>query len=241
VLALNAALLKTLYGVSSWAIPAGYLCPPVPGRADYVHHVADLLSAAQGAPVRVLDVGVGANCIYPIIGRGEYGWSFVGSDVDPAALESAKRIVESNALLAGGVELRLQAALDKILSGLVRPGERFDAVMCNPPFHASRDEAEQASRRKWEKLGRRGGEARNFGGQAGELWFPGGEAAFARRMVEESASLRESARWFTVLLSKAESLPAVEHALKNAGATARRTIDMAQGQKKSRIVAWTFQ
>src|SRR5688572_4178139 len=41
---LNRALLKTQYGVEHWDIPPGYLCPPIPSRADYVHHVADLLS-----------------------------------------------------------------------------------------------------------------------------------------------------------------------------------------------------
>lgn len=39
---LNRALLKTCYGVSHWDIPPGYLCPPIPSRADYLHHLADL-------------------------------------------------------------------------------------------------------------------------------------------------------------------------------------------------------
>ena len=44
VKALNQALLLEAYGIADWDIPAGYLCPPVPGRSDYVHHVADLLA-----------------------------------------------------------------------------------------------------------------------------------------------------------------------------------------------------
>ena len=240
VQALNRALLKTFYGVSKWEIPSGSLCPPIPGRADYIHHVADLISPGRGAAVRVLDVGVGANCIYPILGRSEYGWSFVGSDVDPAALDSALRIVESNPGLAGGVELRLQASPGKILEGVVRRGEFFDAVLCNPPFYASLEEAEEAVRRKWKGLGRGAATGRNFGGRGGELWFPGGEAAFARRMIEESAALRKNVRWFTVLVSKESNLPAIGKALKKAGVAERRTIGMAQGRKASRIVAWTY-
>ena len=42
---LNRAILMHHYGVKSWDIPAGYLCPPIPGRADYIHSVADLLAA----------------------------------------------------------------------------------------------------------------------------------------------------------------------------------------------------
>src|SRR3954469_11654764 len=70
VLALNRALLKHHYGVAHWTIPAGYLCPPVPGRADYVHRLADLLATStsnvipRGPKTVVLDIGVGANCIY---------------------------------------------------------------------------------------------------------------------------------------------------------------------------------
>ena len=107
VLALNRALLRHHYGIEQWEIPPGYLCPPIPGRADYLHHLADLLAeeergappseagralrarpgdarhypqaAARGAAgppppaVRILDLGVGANCIYPILGVASYG------------------------------------------------------------------------------------------------------------------------------------------------------------------------
>lgn len=243
---LNRAILKSFYGISHWEIPPGYLTPPVPSRADYVHRVAELLRSKAGAyptgpAVRVLDVGVGANCIYPIIGHAEYGWTFVGCDVDPIALASAQRIVDSNPNLAGAVELHLQTAPEKLLAGIVREGESFDIAMCNPPFHASLAEAEAASRRKWENLGRRADSGRNFGGQGRELWFPGGEAAFVRRMIEESARFKTNVRWFTSLISKEESLPVLRSAMKKAGATDQRTMAMEQGQKKSRLVAWTFQ
>jgi 23S rRNA (adenine1618-N6)-methyltransferase len=239
--AMNRALLKSYYGVMSWGIPAGYLCPPIPGRADYVHHMADLLDGARGETVRVLDVGVGANCIYPILGRAEYGWRFTGSDVDPGAIESAQKIVDSNPNLKGGVELRLQTSPEDILSGIIRRDDYFDAVICNPPFHASLEEAETASRRKWTNLNRGAASKRNFGGHDRELWFPGGEAAFVGRMIQESSELRERAGWFTALISQESNLPGIAKTLRNHRVAARRTIGMTQGQKRSRIVAWTFQ
>lgn len=240
VLILNRALLRSYYGISAWELPPGYLCPPIPGRADYIHHAADLLGGRRGESVRVLDVGVGANCVYPIIGRAEYGWRFTGCDADPAALASAQRIVESNPGLAGGVELRLQTNSSSILEGIINAGESYDLVLCNPPFHASLEAAREAGRAKWEKLGRPSDTGSNFGGAENELWYPGGEETFARRMIEESAAFRTQAAWFTCLISKAATLPAVEKALNKAGALERRTIGMAQGQKKSRIAAWTF-
>lgn len=240
VLALNRALLKTYYGVSSWDLPPGYLCPPIPGRADYVHAAADLIGARRGEGVRVLDVGVGANCIYPIIGRAEYGWRFTGCDTDPAALASAQRIVEANPCLAGAVDLRLQTASHRVLAGVINAGESFALVLCNPPFHASLEDARESSRVKWKKLGRPVDSAANFAGVESELWCSGGEETFARRMIEESASFGAQVEWFTILISKSATLPAVDKALTKFGAGERRTIDMARGQKKSRLVAWSF-
>jgi 23S rRNA (adenine1618-N6)-methyltransferase len=250
VKALNRALLKQFYGIENWDIPEGYLSPPIPGRADYLHHVADLLASSnggaipQGKTIRVLDIGMGANCIYPIIGHREYGWSFVGTDIDPVALRVAKQITTANPGLAGSLECRLQPAAGHVFEGIVAPGEVFDFTVCNPPFHASPDEAEAGSRRKWEHLGTpQATDSKpvlNFGGQAGELWCKGGEEGFVRRMVAESARIPASCFWFTTLISKKDSLFEVNKSLRKVGALDVRTVPMTQGQKASRFIAWTF-
>ena len=80
----------------------------------------------------------------------------------------------------------------------------------------------------------------NFGGQSNELWCPGGEAGFVRRMIQESAARPNLCRWFTTLVSKRESLPSINHALKTVNALDVRLIELSHGQKKSRIVAWKF-
>lgn len=247
VKALNRALLIHGYGITGWDIPAQYLCPPIPGRADYLHNLADLLgdgaNTPRGESVRVLDIGVGANCIYPLIGHREYGWQFVGTDIDPAALANAQRIVDANGL-NDAIALRLQASRKSVFTGVMQPNEVFDLTMCNPPFHASPDEARAGTQRKWKNLGKAAAShkapALNFGGQGAELCCEGGEEAFVRRMVAESARYPDRCLWFTTLVSKSTSLPGVYRALKQAGVLDSRTIDMAQGQKQSRIVAWTF-
>lgn len=250
VRALNRAILKHFYGTVGWDVPAGYLCPPIPGRADYLHHIADLLAhsndgvIACGEDVWVLDIGVGANCVYPIIGQAEYGWRFLGSDIDPVALASAQAIADANAALGQALLLRHQPVASNVLRGVVLADEEFDVTICNPPFHASLDDAQEGSRRKWRNLGKTGGEARapalNFGGQGAELWCEGGEVGFVRRMIKESVQLNTGCLWFTTLVSKESNVPLVMAALQQAGVRQQRVIDMAQGQKKSRIVAWSF-
>jgi 23S rRNA (adenine1618-N6)-methyltransferase len=244
VKALNRALLKSAYGIEGWDIPEGYLCPPIPGRADYLHHLADLLASEapalpRGASVRVLDLGTGANLVYPLLGHREYGWRFLGSDIDAKALASAEAILHANSGLEKVIALRRQQA-PRILEGLLKPGETFELSMCNPPFFASAAEAREATVKKRRNLGQGGAATRNFGGQGAELWCPGGEAAFLKRMIAESKGLADRALWFTSLVSKSATLPAVRAALAQSGAVEQRTVAMAQGQKQSRFVAWTF-
>ncbi|AHJ97389.1 23S rRNA (adenine(1618)-N(6))-methyltransferase RlmF [Hymenobacter swuensis] len=249
VKALNRALLQQFYGVSQWDVPAGYLCPPIPGRADYLHYAADLLAEDHAGviprdkAVHVLDVGVGANCVYPIIGSQAYGWRFVGSEVDALALKSARTMVAANPVLTGRIDLRQQTHAAYVFDGIVKPREEFDLVMCNPPFHSSAAQAAEGSRRKGRNLGypKTPEPVLNFGGQNSELWCEGGEEGFLKRMVAQSIPLGQQVLWFSTLISKKETLPSIYHFLKLAGSPETRTISMSQGQKVSRLVAWTFQ
>jgi 23S rRNA (adenine1618-N6)-methyltransferase len=241
---LNQGLLKKFYGVAHWDIPDDYLCPPIPGRADYIHFAADLLASSNGGmvptgpSVRVLDIGVGANCVYPIIGSQEYGWSFVGAEIDAGAFASAQSIVEKNPNLRDLIEIRKQENPKQIFKGLVKAGESFDLSICNPPFHASQAEANEVNARKWRNLGKAA--VANFGGKNNELWCEGGEVAFVSQMVRESQKMPKACLWFTSLVSKEASLGEIYGSLRAAKVSEWRTIEMAQGQKKSRFVAWTF-
>jgi len=244
VKALNQALLKQYYGVAEWDIPKHYLCPPIPGRADYVHYLADLLAESypdlNPEQVRLLDIGTGANLVYPLIAAHAYDWECLGVDIDAKALRNAQQIIEANGLQQQ-ITLRQQPNPASIFKGVILPGEQFTLTLCNPPFHASAAEAQVGSQRKWRGLGKRPPQALNFGGQSNELVCEGGEAAFLSTMISESKQFSKQCLWFTTLVSKASNLPLVYRELKKAQAVTVKTVEMAQGQKQSRFVAWTFQ
>ena len=248
VKALNTALLKHYYGIKQWDIPDGYLCPPIPGRADYIHHIADLLGGSNegkipvGPQVRCLDIGVGANCVYPIIGSQAYGWSFVGTDIDPVSIESANQIIAAHPFLQARVECRLQPHPNHIFHGMIQEGEKFDLTICNPPFHPSMEAAQAGTLRKLNNLnlGRVTTPARNFGGQNGELWCLGGEEKFVQDMIRESKQFTTSCFWFSSLVSNQAHLTSIYKFLEKAKATEVVTAPMGQGNKISRVVAWTF-
>jgi len=248
VLTLNQAILVHHYGIEGWNLPEGYLCPPVPGRADYMHHVADLLAASnrgaipEGISTRVLDIGVGANVIYPIVGRKTYGWSFTGSDIDGQALQAAGDIIQRNDLLQEHVSLKLQKNASHFFKGIVGNEDDFDLVICNPPFYSNEAEATEAAGRKWKNLGKDKdmGSKRNFGGHTNELYCEGGELQFIRKMIEESFFFTRKCYWFTTLVSKQEHMHQLHRTLQKVKATDVKVIHMSQGQKSSRILAWTL-
>ncbi|MGR3712313.1 MAG: 23S rRNA (adenine(1618)-N(6))-methyltransferase RlmF [Shimia sp.] len=240
---LNRALLKTHYNIGFWDIPANYLCPPIPGRVDYIHYLADLLADGnnqaipRGRDIKVLDIGTGASLVYPLIGQSEYGWHFTGTDIDAGALKSAKRICQSNNL---DIKLRRQNERESIFRGVIEPRDLFHITMCNPPFHASIEQANKGTQRKWRNLGEGPSKKLNFGGQNAELWCPGGEIGFIARMVEQSTEIADQCLWFTSLVSKKDNLQTLNRILRKANVADTKTVEMAQGQKVSRFIAWTF-
>lgn len=248
VKALNKALLISNYDIQNWDIPAGYLCPPIPGRADYIHYIADLLATnnneniPEGETVVGLDIGIGANCIYPIIGNSAYGWSFVGTDIDEKTLQNCKKIITNNPKLIDVISLQSQIEPRFIFKNIILPEDRFAFTICNPPFHASPEEAAKSALRKVNTLENKKFEkpVLNFGGQNAELWCKGGELGFITQMIYESAKYPMQCFWFTTLVSKKDNLKSIYKILNKVGAVEIKTIDMAQGQKISRIVAWTF-
>lgn len=248
VKSLNKSLLETYYNIKNWDIPNDYLCPPIPGRVDYLHYIADLLaknnnnSIPLGSTVSVLDIGVGANCIYPILGNALFGWNFVASDIDEKALQNCVEIINENPQLADNISLQLQPNSRFIFKDIILSEDRFAFTICNPPFHKSAQEAANESIRKINNLENTSVKIPklNFGGQHHELWCDGGELAFITQMIFESAKYPMQCLWFTTLVSKHSHIKSLEKVINKVNVSKMHIIEMSQGQKISRIMAWTF-
>lgn len=248
---LNAALLIRYYNIVDWNIPEGALCPPIPGRADYIHYMADLLELGPGCEhpsIKLLDIGTGANGIYPLLACQLYGWQCVGSDINSQSLENVATILTNNPTLKDRFTLRTQHDKNHIFEGIIQAGEFFDVSVCNPPFHASLDEALKGSQLKLNNLARSRGEQKakthpptlNFGGMGAELWCKGGEQLFLKKLIRESQVYATQCRWFSSLVSKADNVKPAKKLIRKLGAVDIREIEMKQGNKITRILAWTF-
>ncbi|QEE49012.1 23S rRNA (adenine(1618)-N(6))-methyltransferase RlmF [Flavobacterium alkalisoli] len=245
---LNKALLNHYYGIQHWDFPDKNLCPPIPGRADYIHYLADLLAESNngtislGNKITCLDVGTGASCIYPILGVTEYNWNFIASDIAIASIESAKSITDTNPILKDKIECRLQNNPKNIFTGIIGTQEKIDVTLCNPPFHSSAEEAQKGTQRKVKNLSGKKHKTPelNFAGISNELIYDGGEYRFVATMITESQKMAKNCYWFTTLVSKQSNLKGIYKALDHVGANVVKTIPMGTGNKSTRIVAWTF-
>ena len=245
---LNTALLNYYYGIKNWDFPEENLCPAIPGRADYLHHIADLVTQSnfgnlpEGEKITALDIGVGASCIYPIIGVTEYGWNFIGSDINAESIQSSQKIADANESLKDKIELRLQENSASIFEGIIKEEEKIDLTICNPPFHSSTEEAQKSSHRKVKNL--TGKKVKtpelNFAGISAELVCEGGEHTFIHNMISESKIFEKNCYWFSTLVSKKSNLKGIYKALSMIEATQVKTIPIGTGNKSSRIIAWSF-
>ena len=234
---LNTALLKKHYQINYWEFSDDNLCPPIPSRVDYIHYLTELIPQSK-KQITILDIGTGATCIYPLLGNIIYNWTFVGTDIDKKSIDNAKQIIEQNKL-ENQITFRLQKNKNNILKGIIKPNDFFTISMCNPPFYKSEEEALKATNRKLKNLNITTKE-RNFSGKANELWYKGGEKAFLHNYLYESSLYKEQFDWFTSLVSKKELIRDIKESLKKLGASEIKIINMEQGNKISRIIAWRF-
>lgn len=245
---LNKALLIHYYGIQHWEFPDENLCPPIPGRADYIHHIADLLGENNfgtipiGNKITCLDIGVGASCIYPIIGATEYGWNFIGSDIDPKSMASAQHIINSNSSLTNKIECRLQTNSKNVFHGILGKEDKIEVSLCNPPFHSSIEDAQKGTRRKIRNLSGRSlkNPVLNFAGISNELICDGGENKFIRNMIRESEKFSKNCYWFSTLVSKQSNLKGIYKVLDKMDTAQVKLIPLGTANKSSRILAWTF-
>lgn len=229
---LNKSLLSTYYGIKYWDFSLQNLTPPIPSRVDYIHHLSDLVSKSSA---KVLDIGTGASCIYPLLGHSVNEWTFVGTDVDINSIKTAQNIISKNQL-EQSISLRHQKDSTQILIGILRDDDSFDVSMCNPPFYKSDKEAQNHNRRKNKNL--KTPTKRNFGGMRSELIYEGGEHRFLNTYLYESSFYKDKCSWFTSLVSRKEGVKSLEKSASKLNFNRFKVIPMKHGNKTTRIVCW---
>jgi len=257
VAALSRALLMRRFRLDGWTCPVGALVPPIAARAAYLRRMGLIVGGGSPPPrsLAVLDVGCGANLIFPLLAASPvFGWSATGLDVTPAALAGAAANLALNSSLAGRVRLVAgdPAGRPPILEPVFGAGASwaaaaaaagdarfpFDFSVCNPPFFESA--AARAATAKDPGAPRGGGHA---GSAAETVWEGGGEAGFVCALAAESAGHAHRVTWWSSMLGRKASLTAVRGVLKGLSpAPEVRTFTLAEGGGRTTrwVVAWSW-
>ncbi|MGY6647375.1 23S rRNA (adenine(1618)-N(6))-methyltransferase RlmF [Wenyingzhuangia sp. IMCC45574] len=238
VKSLNKTLLHFYYGIENWDFSDDNICPSIPNRADYIHYMADVLMSSNfgtlpaGEKITCYNLGIGAACIYPIIGVTDYDWNFIGSDIDENSIRSAQSIVSKNPSLKGKIDCRLQNNSKDFFYGILTKDEKIDISICNPPLYTSEEEAKNHLFKK--------GKAPKETKVSNELIYEGGEIVFLQRYVKESKKFAKNCFWFSILVNKPSNQKGMVSYLKELGATDTKVIPIGPGNKSSQIITWTF-
>jgi len=246
VYSLNKAMLLADFNLKDYDLPMGYLIPPVPGRLDYLLHMQDFilekLNSSEDTQLRGLDIGAGANGIYCILGAQHFNWEMVGIESNLNAIAIANTNIQKTKELQDKVKILHQKNKSFLFKNIIKADEKFDFLVCNPPFHNSKEEAVKGTLRKLNNLGDKTKKKKfslNFEGQANELWCNGGEILFIKRLIKESAGFKDQIKIFSSLVAKKTSLPTIEKQLNKVKAD-YHIVPMALGNKKGRYVIWWF-
>lgn len=193
----------------------GFLIPRLANRLDYLLWMEKLL----GGPAVGIDVGVGGNCIYPMLGS-LVGLTIAGVDLNSEAIEASQQIAKQ-----ASIEIDLFQADGTDLESIVRqldPPPCF--VVCNPPFFAPQEDRVEKP-------------PRNLVARENELYTPGGELEFSLKMLESSS--RTNLRWTSVMLGKKHSVaPLIDRITAQKASHALHVI--SHGRTRRWIVAWSF-
>lgn len=187
----------------------------------------------NGQKRRIIDLGVGANCIFPLLAAKAFDWKVLGFEKNEKSYKIAQEIITSNNL-EKEITLECNATYERLIFDFFtkfRSGEEdhvHDALICNPPFYFNFKDFKKRKRK-------------GFTGKPHEVICEGGEVRFAKSLITESEMLRKKIRWFSLYLSEKSSMFALKRKLDSLDSVSRvfhRIIPL--GKKKRFFLAWTF-
>ncbi|KAF1811593.1 DUF890 domain protein [Eremomyces bilateralis CBS 781.70] len=225
-------------------LPGDRLCPPVPNRFAYIKWLQKLIDSTgdsyrdayeESREVIGIDIGVGASCIYPLLGcASRPNWRFGGTEIDARNLEFAQKNVRTN-----GLESRIRilpAKEGQPLISLAQLGtDHADFVMCNPPFFTSLEDMDATYETKTKPP------SAVCTGAAVEMITDGGDLGFALQIFALSQSLKTKIQWYSCLLGKLQSAKDLVARLKESEITNFAAHCLQTGGRTKRwLVAWSY-
>lgn len=163
----------------------------------------------------------------------------IALETNPESVHSAERNVAANNL-TDFIRVISQDSESAIFGKLDDDFRRhqFDFTMCNPPFFDSHNDQDFANNNR---TGNRPDPKNAKTGSYDELTVSGGEYEFVKKIIDESAQLRQTVKIFTTMLGHKSSLLRLLRHLATCNITNVTQTEFGQGNTTRWGVAWSFQ
>ncbi|KAF4716841.1 hypothetical protein FOZ62_021964, partial [Perkinsus olseni] len=93
--------------------------------------------------VKGIDVGIGGNGIYSLLGSALYGWQMIGTEVSQESIDNVQSIIDNNKDIVN-ITIKKQEDKMKIFEGCIDLEDTYTFSMCNPPFYENDDNNKDA-------------------------------------------------------------------------------------------------
>ena len=228
-------ILNYYFKIEYYSIPNNFLIPPVPSRLNYINMIHSLLTSFNlineknnENEIIGVDIGTGANIIYPLLGHSVYNWKFICSEINEEAYENALKIINNNKL-EEYIKLIKQKYKNNILIGVINREEKYTFTMCNPPYYDYEEEIKFEDKIKDCEY--------NFD----EIYFKNGEFGFFNRLFDESVCYYKNIFLFTILIGKKSNAEKIYDKISNEKNV--KYFDMKRiktGNNMRYIIYWSF-
>ena len=188
-LLMTKSILNYYFNIKYYHIPKGFLIPPIPSRLNYLNLIFTLLKDISEENVIGIDIGTGANIIYPLLGNSLYNWKFICSEINNESYNNAKIILEKNNL-EQKINLIKQDNKNNIFLGILNREKKYIFSMCNPPYYDYEQEIKIEDKKRDNEF--------NFD----EVYYEKGELGFFQRYFEESICYKKNIFLNTILIGK---------------------------------------
>ena len=192
-LLMDKSILNYYFNIKYYYIPKGFLIPPIPSRINYINLInsiiAKLIKDIDIKNIIGIDIGTGANIIYPILGYSIYKWKFICTEINKEAYNNAKLILQKNNL-ENNINIIKQNNKDNIFISILNRENKYIFSMCNPPYYNYENEIKLEDKKRDNEY--------NFD----EIYYKNGEYGFFQRYFEESICYKNNVFLYTILIGK---------------------------------------
>ena len=223
-------ILNKFFNITYYEIPENFLIPTLTSRYNYLNYINKLFTKLEieNKEKILIDIGTGANLIYPLLGYKLYNWKFIASEINEDAINIGKKIIKENNLEKEILIIK-QNDSKKIFENIINFNNKYLCSICNPPFFDINTEIKKDNLYTDNEY--------NYN----EVYCEGGEIFFIKEMIKESYIYKKNIFLFSSLIGRKSNMKKIYSVMKNLKEMSLlKKITIKQGKNARWIIIWSF-